>query len=159
MNCRDVVGRRCPASLSSWVSKPPLLCLLVVVNCRLPSARVTETPDGRSCGGLSSESKVAGNVEDGDAEENAHWPLGRFVTKSDTLSRLSLTKAVWRVGRILGDELAQVQGTGTPRPGGGSMGPRSSVLANRDLTSHHAPHAKPGAGMDKQSAGSTKKIN
>lgn len=98
-----------PASLVVCVEAPLSLRLLVVVNCRLPSARGTGTPDGRSCGGLSSESKVAGDVEDGDEDENAHWPLGRFVTKSDTLSRLSLIQAVWRVGRILGEEF----GSGT----------------------------------------------
>lgn len=42
MSCRDVVGRRCPASLVLRV-EAPRLCLLVVVNCRLPSARVTGT--------------------------------------------------------------------------------------------------------------------
>lgn len=55
------------------------------------------------------------------------------MTKSDTLSRLSLIQAFWRVGRILGDE----SGSGTTGTGG-SMGPRSSVLTSRDLTSHHA---------------------
>lgn len=105
-----------PASLVLCVEAALSLRLLVVVvvNCRLPSARGTGTPDGRSCGGLSSESKVAGDVEDGDVEDGdedgkAHWPLGRFVTKSDTLSRLSLIQAVWRVGRILGEEF----GSGT----------------------------------------------
>lgn len=72
------------------------------------------------------------------------------MTKSDTLSRLSLIQAFWRVGRILGEESGSGTSTGTARPGGGSMGPRSSVLANRDLTSHHA---KSDAGMSKQSAG------
>lgn len=71
------------ASLSSQplvlCAEAPLSCVpLLLFNCRLPSARVTGTPDGRSCGGLSSESKVAGNVEDGDEVENSHWPLGRF---------------------------------------------------------------------------------
>lgn len=60
------------------------------------------------------------------------------MTKSDTLSRLSLIQAFWRVGRILGEESGSGTSTGTARPGGGSMGRRSSVLAKRDLTSHHA---------------------
>lgn len=74
------------------------------------------------------------------------------MTKSDTLSRLSLIQAFWRVGRILGDESGSGTRTGTARPGGGSMGPRSSVLPSRDLTSHHAK-SDAGMSMSKQSAG------
>lgn len=54
-------------------------------------------------------SKVAGSVEDGDEDEKPIGLWGGSVTKSDTLSRLSLIQAFWRVGRILGDEF----GSGT----------------------------------------------
>jgi hypothetical protein len=102
MSCRDVVGRRCPASLSDCVSKPLACVSLLWSIVGSPQHASPGRQAGAAAEACRRNSKVAGSVEDGDGREKAHWRRRGSGTKSDTLSRLSLIQAVWRVGRILG---------------------------------------------------------
>lgn len=112
MNARDMVGRRCPASLSSCVPKPP--SLVSPCCCSIVGSPQHASPGRQTGAAAEACRRNRRSLAMSRMAMRLKIPIGLwggFLTKSDTLSRLSLIKAFGGLAGFWGTSLAQVRST------------------------------------------------